>query len=156
MNFYELIDTLKQLTEGNDFTNKITFGELSDVNLSKDDTFPLLHLMVEEAVIEERTIDYRVTIVAADLVDVIDEDLGVEDFYGNDNTQDVLNTQLSVLTDLTNGLRRLDLVSSNYARVTESVSATPFKDRFENEIAGWECTITIKKINDGGTSGIDC
>jgi len=112
--------------------------------------------MVEEAVIEERTIDYRVTIVAADLVDVIDEDLGVEDFYGNDNTQDVLNTQLSVLTDLTNGLRRLDLVSSNYARVTESVSATPFKDRFENEIAGWECTITIKKINDGGTSGIDC
>ena len=156
MNFYELIDTLKQLTEGNDFTNKITFGELSDVNLSKDDTFPLLHLMVEEAVIEERTIDYRVTIVAADLVDVIDEDLGVEDFYGNDNTQDVLNTQLSVLTDLTNGLRRLDLVSSNYARVTESVSATPFKDRFENEIAGWECTITIKKINDGSTSGIDC
>ena len=156
MNFYELIDTLKQLTEGNDFTNKITFGELSDVNLSKDDTFPLLHLMVEEAVIEERTIDYRVTIVAADLVDVIDEDLGLEDFYGNDNTQDVLNTQLSVLTDLTNGLRRLDLVSSNYARVTESVSATPFKDRFENEIAGWECTITIKKINDGGTSGINC
>lgn len=156
MNFYTLIDTLKQLTEGNDFTNKITFGELSDVNLSKDDTFPLLHLMVEEAVIEERTIDYRVTIVAADLVDAIDEDLGVEDFYGNDNTQDVLNTQLSVLTDLTNGLRRLDLVSSNYARVTESVSATPFKDRFENEIAGWECTITIKKINDGGTSGIDC
>lgn len=148
MNFYELIDTLKQLTEGNDFTNKITFGELSDVNLSKDDTFPLLHLMVEEAVIEERTIDYRVTIVAADLVDVIDEDLGVEDFYGNDNTQDVLNTQLRVLTELTNGLRRLDLVETGFAKLSEAVTATPFKDRFENEIAGWECTITIQKLND--------
>lgn len=148
MNFYELIDTLKQLTEGNDFTNKITFGELSDVNLSKDDTFPLLHLMVEEAVIEERTIDYRVTIVAADLVDVIDEDLGVEDFYGNDNTQDVLNTQLRVLTELTNGLRRLDLVETGFSKLSEAVSATPFKDRFENEIAGWECTITIQKLND--------
>lgn len=155
MNFYELIDTLKQLTEENSFTNKITFGELSDVNLSKDDTFPLLHLMVEEAVIEERTIDYRLVIVAADMVDVIDEDLGLEDFYGNDNTQDVLNTQLRVLTELTNGLRRLDLVDTSYSRVTESVSATPFKDRFENEIAGWECSITIKKLNDGGTS-IDC
>ena len=151
MNFYELIDTLKQLTEGNDFTNKITFGELSDVNLSKDDTFPLLHLMVEEAVIEERTIDYRVTIVAADLVDVIDEDLGVEDFYGNDNTQDVLNTQLRVLTELTNGLRRLDLVETGFAKLSEAVSATPFKDRFENEIAGWECTITIQKLNDAST-----
>ena len=151
MNFYELIDTLKQLTEDNSCTNKITFGELSDVNLSKDDTFPLLHLMVEEAVIEERTINYRVTIVAADLVDVIDEDLGVEDFYGNDNTQDVLNTQLRVLTELTNGLRRLDLVETGFAKLSEAVTATPFKDRFENEIAGWECTITIQKLNDAST-----
>ena len=155
MNFYELIDTLKQLTEGNDFTNKITFGELSDVNLSKDDTFPLLHLMVEEAVIEERTIDYKVVVVAADMVDVIDEDLGLEDFYGNDNTQDVLNTQLRVLTELTNALRKLDLVDNNYSRVTDAVTATPFKDRFENEIAGWESSITIKKVNNGSIS-IDC
>ena len=155
MNFYSLIDTLKQLTEGNDFTNKITFGELSDVNLSKDDTFPLLHLMVEEAIIDERTIDYKIVAVAADLVDKIDEDLGVEDFYGNDNTQDVLNTQLRVLTELTNGLRKLDLVDNSFARVTDPVSATPFKDRFENEIAGWECSIVVKKLNNGSTS-IDC
>ncbi len=155
MNFYSLIDTLKQLTEDNSFTNKITFGELSDVNLSKDDTFPLLHLMVEEAVIDERTIDYKIVAVAADLVDKVDEDLGVEDFYGNDNTQDVLNTQLRVLTELTNGLRKLDLVDNSFARVTDTVSATPFKDRFENEIAGWECSITVKKVNNGSTS-IDC
>lgn len=155
MNFYTLIDTLKQLTEDNSFTNKITFGELSDVNLSKDDTFPLLHLMVEEAVIDERTIDYKIVAVAADLVDKVDEDLGVEDFYGNDNTQDVLNTQLRVLTELTNGLRKLDLVDNSFARVTDTVSATPFKDRFENEIAGWECSITVKKVNNGSTS-IDC
>jgi hypothetical protein len=148
MNFYELIDTLKQLTEGNDFTNKITFGDISDVNLGKEDSFPLLHLMVEEAVIEERTIDYRIVIVAADLVDVIDEDLGVDDFYGNDNTQDVLNTQLRVLTALTNELRRLDLVNTGFAKLSEAVSATPFKDRFENDVAGWEATITIQKLND--------
>ena len=155
MNFYELIDTIKQLTVGNDFTNKITFGEMSDVNLGKDDTFPLLHLMVEEAVIEERTIDYKLVLVAADMVDVIDEDLGSEDFYGNDNTQDVLDAQLNVLTQLTNALRKLDLVDTRYSRINEPVSATPFKDRFENEIAGWECSITVKKVNDGGTS-IDC
>ena len=148
MNFYTLIDTLKQLTEDNSFTNKITFGDISDVNLGKEDSFPLLHLMVEEAVIEERTIDYRIVIVAADLVDVIDEDLGVDDFYGNDNTQDVLNTQLRVLTALTNELRRLDLVNTGFAKLSEAVTATPFKDRFENDVAGWEATITIQKLND--------
>ena len=133
MNFYELIDLIKQLVEDNDFTNKITFGELSDVDLSKDTTFPLLHIMCEQAVIQEKTIEYRLNLVAADIVDVIDEDLGVEEYYGNDNMQDVLNTQFTVMTQLVNALRRLDLVG--------------------NEIAGWETSVTLKKAQDGGTGG---
>ena len=94
------------------------------------------------------------TIFFMDLVDINNAE-DASNFLGNDNTQDILNTQLRVLTELTNGLRRLDLVDNSFARVSESVSATPFKDRFENEIAGWECNITIKKLNDGATSE-DC
>jgi hypothetical protein len=152
MDFYELIDLLKQLIEQNNFTNKITFGDISDVDLNKDTTFPLLHIMLDEAIIEERTIDYRLNIIASDIVDVIDEDLGVDDFYGNDNTQDILNTQLRVVTELVNALRRLDLVSSDYSRIEDAATATPFRDRFENEIAGWETSITLKKFQDGSTS----
>lgn len=153
MNFYELIDLLKQLIEENSFTNKITFGDISDVDLNKDTTFPLLHIMLEEAVIQEKTIDYRLNIIAADVVDIIDQDLGVEDFYGNDNTQDILNTQLTVVTELINALRKLDLVANNYSRIEDAATATPFRDRFENEIAGWETSITLKKFQDGGLSG---
>ena len=153
MNFYELIDLIKQLVEDNDFTNKITFGELSDVDLSKDTTFPLLHIMCEQAVIQEKTIEYRLNLVAADVVDVIDEDLGVEEYYGNDNMQDVLNTQFTVMTQLVNALRRLDLVGNKFTRLQDEPVATPFKDRFENEIAGWETSVTLKKAQDGGTGG---
>ena len=152
MNFYELIDLLKQLIEENDFTNKITFGDISDVDLNKDTTFPLLHIMLDEAVIQQNTIDYRINIIAADIVDVIDENLGVDDFYGNDNTQDILNIQLRVVTELVNALRKLDLVASKYSRVEDEATATPFRDRFENEIAGWETSITLKKFQDGGSS----
>jgi hypothetical protein len=152
MNFYELIDLLKQLIEENSFTNKITFGDISDIDLNKDTTFPLLHIMLEEAVIEEKTIDYRLNVIAADVVDIIDENLGVDDFYGNDNTQDILNTQLRVVTELINALRKLDLVDNKYSRIEDAATATPFRDRFENEIAGWETSITIKKFQDGSTS----
>lgn len=152
MDFYEIIDLLKQLIDSNAFTNKITFGELSDVDLNKDTTYPLTHIMMEQAVIQEKTIEYRLNIVAADVVDVIDEDLGVDDFYGNDNTQDVLNTQLKIMTELINALRKLDLVANKYARINDEPVATPFKDRFDNVIAGWETTITIKKFQDGSTS----
>ena len=53
MNFYELIDLLKQLIEENSFTNKITFGDISDIDLNKDTNLPLLHIMLEAPVIEE-------------------------------------------------------------------------------------------------------
>lgn len=152
MNFYELIDLIKQLVEDNAFTNKITFGEMSDVDLNKDTTFPLLHIMVDQVTIQEKTMEYRLNLVAADVVDVIDEDLGVDDYYGNDNTQDVMNTQLKIMTELVNALRRLDLVGTNFTRMQDEPVATPFKDRFDNVIAGWETSITLKKFQDGSGS----
>jgi hypothetical protein len=160
MNFYELIDLIKQLVEDNAFTNKITFGEMSDVDLNKDTTFPLLHIMVDQVTIQEKTMEYRLNLVAADIVDVIDEDLGVDDYYGNDNTQDVMNTQLKIMTELVNALRRLDLVGTNFTRMQDEPVATPFKDRFDNVIAGWETSVTLKKFQDGsGSTGViseDC
>ena len=69
MNFYELIDLIKQLIGDNDFTNKITFGELADVDLNKDTTFPLLHIMLEQVTIQASTMEYRLNIIAADIVD---------------------------------------------------------------------------------------
>jgi hypothetical protein len=149
MNFYELIDLIKQLIGDNNFTNKITFGEIADVDLNKDTTFPLLHIMLEQVTIQAATMDYRLNIIAADVVDVIDENLGVDDFYGNDNTQDVLNTQLRVTTQLVNALRKLDLVGEKFTRLQDEPIATPFKERFDNEIAGWETSITLKKTQDG-------
>jgi hypothetical protein len=155
MNFYELIDLIKQLVEDNSFTNKITFGEMSDVDLNKDTTFPLLHIMVDQVTIQEKTMEYRLNLVAADIVDVIDEDLGVDDYYGNDNTQDVMNTQLKIMTELVNALRKLDLVGTNFTRMQDEPVATPFKDRFDNVIAGWETSVTLKKFQDGsGSTGV--
>jgi len=155
MNFYELIDLIKQLIGDNDFTNKITFGELADVDLNKDTTFPLLHIMLEQVTIQASSMEYRLNIIAADVVDKMNTDIGVDDFYGNDNTQDVINTQLRVTTQLVNALRRLDLVGEKFTRLQDEPVATPFKERFDNEIAGWETSITLKKTQDGsfGISG---
>lgn len=62
--------------------------------------------------------------------------------------QDILNTQFFVLNKLVAQLKRLDLTSSNFLRIQDSVSATPFRDRFENELAGWETELTIVSKND--------
>ena len=147
-NFYNLIDTIKQLLSSSEFNNKVTFGDITEVDLGKLTNFPLVHMIIDEAVINERTIDYTLRIIAADIVDLLKEDITDNDYYGNNNMQDILNTQMGVLTRLINKLRRLDLVDNNYLRVEGGVTATPFLDRFENELAGWEATMVITGRND--------
>ena len=147
-NFYNLIDTIKQLLSSSEFNNKVTFGEITEVDLGKLTNFPLIHMIIDEAVINERTIDYTLRIIAADVVDLIKEDRPNNDYYGNSNVQDILNTQMGVLTRLVNQLRRLDLIDNNYLKVEGGVNANPFLDRFENELAGWEATIVVTGRND--------
>jgi hypothetical protein len=68
-------------------------------------------------------------------------------FVGNDNEQDVLNTQLGLLTRVINTLQRGDLFTELY-QVEGDVSCEPFVDRFENKLAGWAATFDVIIQND--------
>ena len=68
-------------------------------------------------------------------------------FVGNDNEQDVLNTQLGLLTRIINILQRGDLYTELY-QVQGDVSCEPFVDRFENKLAGWTATFDVVVQND--------
>jgi hypothetical protein len=146
--FYNLIDTIKGKLEESDFNNKVTFGDITDVDLEKQTSFPLAHIIVDRATVSERTISFDITLVCMDIVNVSKEEGYDKEFYGNDNVQDILNTQLGVITTVIAHLRRLDLNNNNFLRIERDVAAEPFLERFENELAGWESTMTITAIND--------
>jgi hypothetical protein len=72
--------------------------------------------------------------------DYNDNDSG---YRGDDsNLVDVYNTQLQVANALISDLRRGDLYRDQFQLVGEPI-CEPFKDRFENELAGWSVDITI-------------
>ena len=81
-----------------------------------------------------------------DIVD-ISKDETTDIFVGNDNEQDVLNTQLGLLTRVINKLQRGDLFTELY-QVEGDVSCEPFVDRFENKLAGWAATFDVLIQND--------
>jgi len=146
--FYNLIDTIKSKLEVSEFNNQVTFGDITDVDLGKLTNFPLAHIMVDSADIDERTISYNVKLLVADVVDLDKDRRDDNMFLGNSNMQDILNTQFYVVNKLVGQLRRLDLVSSNFLRIDSVVRTSPFRDRFENELAGWEAEVTIVAKND--------
>ena len=127
-NFYKILDELREYLILSSFTNKVTFGEVEQVDLDKKTNFPLVHLNIEDALIDENYIDFTVNIIAADILDISKEQVA-DQFLGSNNLQDVLNSQLKVLTDVNNFFRRNDYRESGIT-IVDSSRVTPFLDKF--------------------------
>ena len=154
---YNVLDKLKEQGLQHPQCNTVTTGNLSDVDLSKTTIFPLTHLVVDRTTIGQRTITMTLNVICMDIVD-ISKDNATDNFYGNDNSQDVLNSQLNVLNNLFMQLKRGDLWN---VRLTtgDDIDATPFMEKYENMLAGWEGQIQIQMPNeisicDGVSGGI--
>ena len=144
--FYQLTETIKEQLLLDKNINTVTTGDISDVNLNKQDIFPLGHIIVNSVAVNEQTLDFNISILACDIVDQ-SKDLTLDRFKGNDNTQDILNTQLGVLNLLIQRLRMGDLHTDMY-QLSGSPSLQPFYDRFENQLAGWSATMDVQIYND--------
>jgi len=144
--FYNLTDKLKDTLIAEPFVNTVTFGSLDDVDLNKQTIFPLSHIIVNSTSVGSKTLTFNVSILAMDIVDISKEET-TDVFIGNDNEQDVLNTQLALLTRVINILQRGDLYTELY-QVQGDVSCEPFVDRFENKLAGWAATFDVLVQND--------
>lgn len=139
---YEITDTVRNSISSNGITNKVTFGDLLQVDLDKTTMFPLAHITIGTSVFSNSTITIPLNILFIDIVDVNKEPTDDDIFYGNDNLQDVLNTQFQAANLIQSELRRGDLFDSLY-QVLDDVSADPFLDNFENQLAGWSVDLNI-------------
>ena len=144
--FYQLTETIKTaLLEDKDI-NSVTTGDITEVNLNKQDIFPLGHIIINNVIDEEQVLRFNISILACDIVNQSKE-FTVDRFTGNDNGQDILNTQLAVLNKLIQRLRMGNLHTEMY-QLDGNPSLQPFYDRFENQLAGWTATIDIMIYND--------
>ena len=144
--YYQLTSTIEEQLRSTEFTNTVSIGDISKVNLNKQDIFPLAHMIVNSVTAEENVLRFNISILACDIVDQ-SKDRTTDRFTGNDNEQDILNTQLAVLNRLIQRLRMGSLHTDMY-QLDGDPSLTPFSDRFENELAGWTADITILIYND--------
>ena len=111
--FYNIIDKIKEVIVAEPFNNEITFGDIADIDLKKQSLFPLSHVMVNNSTINNNYVTFNVTIFFMDLVDISNEQ--VTDLYrGNDNRQDILNTQLALATRVIRVLQKSDLYKDKF------------------------------------------
>tara|TARA_R100000935_G_scaffold10394_1_gene20779 strand:- start:723 stop:1193 length:471 start_codon:yes stop_codon:yes gene_type:complete len=144
--FYQLTETIKTELLKDVNINTVTTGDITDVNLNKQDIFPLGHIIINSVIDDENVLRFNMTILACDIVNQ-SKKFTVDRFTGNNDVQDILNTQLGVLNRLTQRLRKGTLYTDMY-QLENSPSLEPFYDRFENQLAGWTITMEVLIYND--------
>jgi|TARA_R100000734_G_scaffold2267_1_gene2336 hypothetical protein len=144
--FYLVVNEIKDELLNNPSIKTMTFGNITDVDLGKQTMFPLAHMIIDNVVHAEKTMQFSFTILTMEQVDS-NKDFVDDLFLGNTNTHDILNTQLSVSNRLITRLRKGQMYEDGYQLVGDA-TCEPFFDRFENVLAGWATTFTVEIFND--------
>ena len=142
--FYNITKTIKDTLEAHSQVNVVTTGDIFDVDLNKQTIFPLSHIMVNQASFEGQIVRVNISIMCMDVVDETKEDPRSqnEPFYGTNNDQDILNTQLAVINDVVTKLRKGTLYTDLY-QLDGNPTCVPFSERFENLLTGWTATFDV-------------
>ena len=148
--FYNITERIRLQLAADEYVNTVTYGDIFRVDLKKQTLFPLSHVVVNNATMENNVWRYNISIMAMDIVDISKEAVtqtaqGI--FRGNDNEQDVLNTQFAVLNRLLEVLRSGDIRNELY-QLDGNPNLEPFTERFENFLAGWVATFDVLIPND--------
>jgi hypothetical protein len=137
--FYQLTETIKTQLLLDINVNTVTTGDISDINLNKQDIFPLSHIIVNNVVVNEQTLDFNISILSSDIVNQSKLET-VDIFTGNNDVQNILNKVIQKL--------RMGNLHTDMYQLDGSPSLEPFYDRFENQLAGWTATMNIQVYND--------
>ena len=144
--YYQITDTIKTNLLADENVNTVTTGDIFDIDLSKQTIFPLSHIIVNSVTIQEEVLSFEISVMCMDIVDV-SKDETTDIFVGNNNEQDILNTQLAVANKLVGLLSKGTLYQEKY-QLDGDASCEFFYERFENQLAGVACTFTVLISND--------
>ena len=144
--FYQVTETIKNQLLSDANVNNVTTGDITKIDLSKQTMFPLSHIIVNNVNNEDNVLRFSLSVLSMDIVNLSKEEV-VDIFVGNNNEQDILNTQLAVLNKLVQVLRGGTLHQNLY-QLDGTPNFEPFYDRFENEMAGWALSFDVLVQND--------
>ena len=144
--FYLLTETIKDQLLGDVNVNTVTTGDIYDIDLAKQSIYPLSHIIINNVTTQEQVLTFNISILAMDIVDESKE-ATTDIFRGNNNEQDILNTQLAVLNKLVMVLRKGTLYTDQY-QLDGDATLEPFYERFDNRLAGWSATFNVFVKND--------
>lgn len=140
--YYDITTKLYTNLLADPLINKVTKGDIYDVQLDKREIYALAHLMVNSASCQGKILVLNMSLITMDLVN-INKVSPTDKYIGNDNEDDVLNAMLAVQVRLFELLRRGDLQADGF-ELSGQPSLESFTDRFADGVAGWGSDFSVQ------------
>jgi hypothetical protein len=138
--YYEVLRVLKTSLQDNKDVNTVTQGDISEIDINKQNIYPLAHVELSNGSFNENTIQFNCTLHALDQKD-INKAINTDKFTGNDNEIDVMNTMLFVLRrtylELAKDMRTEDITILGEPNITQVTNTA-------NNIIGWQMEFQIE------------
>ena len=146
--YYQLCEALQSAATSADYITTTTWGNIFDVDMRKMTLFPLCHILVGNATVNERTVTYEVDLLVMDVVDYSKQDPNVDpySFEGVAIKQDIYHRALFSAQQMIASLRRGALYSDGFELTNDPV-CEPIDEDYENTLCGWKFTLQIETPN---------
>jgi hypothetical protein len=127
----QIIERFETIATDHLFIERFGFGELSDIDVAgpNDVDYPLMWVVPQGADFDEQTLIYTLRVIIMDIDDT-------DDSKRNEIMSDTLRTLIDVVKIFKND----DTYEWN---IEETISATPFSQRFVDYTTGWFADISI-------------
>lgn len=154
---YNVLEYFKTIGTNHPQIAKVTTGDIQIVDDREFPMYPLMNVNVLSTTFSGTTSLHEIQLVVADKIKNRPDESGTAinvsefdwnqqtiDFYGVDDTVDILANTLAILNDLTSFTQ----YSVQSFDITDDILNEPFVDRFNNGLAGWVSTFTLIAHND--------
>lgn len=144
---YRVLSEVKDHFEVNGITNKVTFGDIHEIDADKSTMIPLTNIYLSSLGFNDVVSQFTVTVHCLGWkkeLKTVDPD---NDFYGANNVMDVLNEQYFVLGKFIKDLSDGELYDS-FIRLNGNPVADMVMDLGPNNLCGWSANINIDVKNE--------
>jgi hypothetical protein len=136
--YYNVLDYFKIIMKNHPSLNYVSQGDVFSIDNREFPAYPLGNILITKSVLTEKTIIHSCELTIADKVkQKANESSATTNeqsipYYGIDDTVDIFANTLSIVNDLTTFTQ----FSVQSFDITSNISVMPFKDKFDNGLAG--------------------
>jgi hypothetical protein len=148
--YYNVLNYFKTIMNNHPSIQQVSQGDIFEVDNIAFPTYPIGNINITNSRFGTSTTEFNISIIVADKVkNKNNESQGerneqIVPFYGVDDMVDIHANTLAILNDLTAYTQR----GVAGFEINGEIECTPFGDRFNNGLAGWQAEFTLTTHND--------